>query len=281
MSKLRVGIVDYLNSRPLAWDFLSGALADRYDALYEPPARVADLLRSGDIDIGLIPSIEYQRIPDLLAIPGNCVASDSAVRSVLLVSKAPFGEIRTLALDENSRTSATLVRIVLKELYASEPDTGPARPDLGAMLAENDAALIIGDPALRIPMEQGRVLDLATAWKELTGLPFVFAFWAIRSSAVRPGLESDFAASAARGRANLGVLAHEAGRELGLPEAYLLEYLERNLSFELGAPELAGLEEFFARAARLAGTGEPTPLTFAAAGPRGVEEASGTTRSTG
>ena len=262
MTKLRVGIVDYLNSRPLAWDFLSGSLADKYEAVYEPPAAVADMLASGEIDIGLIPSIEYQRIPGLRAIPGACVASATAVRSVLLVSNVPFGEIKTLALDENSRTSATLVRIVLKELYGAEPESAPARPDLEAMLADHDAALIIGDPALAIAIEEGKVLDLATAWNQLTGLPFVFAFWAIRSDAVLPGLEADFVRSAENGRNNLGVLAHEAGRELGLPEDYLLDYLQRNLSFELGDSEVAGLEEFYRRAGSFLSSDSPTALRF-------------------
>lgn len=273
MTKLRVGIVDYLNSRPLAWDFLSGALSDRYEAVYEPPARVADRLAAGRIDIGLIPSIEYQRIPDLLAIPGCCVASGSAVRSVLLVSNVPYDEIRRLALDENSRTSATLVRILLKELYGAEPETAPARPDLEAMLATSDAALIIGDPALRLSLERGRVLDLAAAWRELTGLPFVFAFWAIRAAAVRPGLEADFNASTERGRRNLGVLAHEAGRELDLPEEFLLDYLRNNLSFTLGEPEMAGLAEFYRRAAGFSGADAFRPLAFVESAPRAVGEA--------
>ena len=135
------------------------------------------------------------------------------------------------------------------------------RPDLAAMLAENDAALIIGDPALRISIERGGVLDLATAWHALTGLPFVFAFWAIRSNAVRPGLGTDFRLSAEHGSRNLGVLAHEAGRELGLPESYLLDYLQSNLSFELGDSEIAGLEEFYRRAAAVLEV-EAKPLRF-------------------
>ncbi len=275
MSRLRVGIVDYLNSRPLAWDFLSGALSDRYRAVYQPPARVADLLAAGEIDIGLIPSIEYQRIPDLAVIPGTCVASDSAVRSVLLVSNVPFGDIRRLALDENSRTSATLVRIVLRELYGAEPESASTRPDLETMLGANDAALIIGDPALRISMEKGRVLDLATAWEELTRLPFVFAFWAIRSGVAHPGLETDFSTSASHGRQNLGVLAHEAGRELGLSEDYLLGYLQRNLSFELGESEVRGLEEFYRRAASYLGEGPPKPLRFLEGRTSDVERVAG------
>lgn len=122
-------------------------------------------------------------------------------------------------------------------------------------------------------MEEGKVLDLATAWKDLTGLPFVFAFWAIRSARVRPGLEADFSSSAEHGRRNLSVLAHEAGRELGLPEDYLLEYLQRNLSFQLGDSEIAGLEEFYRLAAPLLGAEAPKPLRFVADRPRGLEKA--------
>lgn len=262
MSRLRVGIVDYLNARPLAWSFMSGDLQDRYEAVYEPPARVADLLAAGEIDIGLIPSIEYLRIPDLQIIPGTCVAAKRSVRSVLLISNVPFGEIRTLALDENSRTSATLVRILLSEVYGVAVESSPAEPDLDRMLVGNDAALIIGDPALRIPLEEGKVLDLASAWTERTGLPFVFAFWAVRPESVRPGLEEDFKGSLLRGRKNLGVLSHEAGRELDLPEDYLLGYLQNNLSFELRDSEVAGLEEFFKRAVPFLDGTDIQPLRF-------------------
>lgn len=263
MPRLRVGIVDYLNSRPLAWDFLSGALGDRYQALYEPPARVADQLAAGDIDIGLIPSIEFQRIPDLVAIPGACVASAKAVRSVLLVSNVPYTQIQTLALDQNSRTSATLVRILLAELYGVRPKTAPAAPNLDSMLATSDAALIIGDPALRIPVKEGRVLDLATAWNDLTGLPFVFAFWAVRREMVQPALELDFRRSALHGSENLSVLAHEAARELSLEADDLLEYLTENLSFELGDQEVAGLEEYYRRAEAAGMIDSAKPLRFA------------------
>ncbi len=274
---MRVGIVDYLNSRPLAWDFLSGAVADRYEAVYLPPAQVADRLASGELDVGLIPSIEYQRISGLEILPAGCVASDKAVRSVLLVSDVPFGEIRTLALDENSRTSATLVRILLDALYGVRPRAEPARADLGEMLARNDAALLIGDPALSIPVIEGRVLDLAEAWSRLTGLPFVFAFWAIRSGGELPGAElsriaADFAASLERGRRNLGVLAHEAGRELRLPEEELMRYLRNNLSFTLGPREVAGLEEFYRRAAPYLEGEKLRPLRFLQLGAAGLQE---------
>ena len=133
-SRIRVGIVDYLNSKPPAWDFLCGRLDDRYDAVYRPPARVAEMLDAGEIDVGLIPTIEYQRIADLEVVPGACVAARTAVRSVLLVSRVPFGEIRRLALDHNSRTSVALVTTLLKERFGAEPEAFPAAPRLEEML---------------------------------------------------------------------------------------------------------------------------------------------------
>jgi chorismate dehydratase len=260
--RLRVGIVDYLNSRPLAWSFLRGELENGYEPVYETPARVADLLAAGRLDIGLIPSIEYARIPDLRVIPGPCVASERQVRSVLLVSTVPFDAIRTLALDVNSRTSATLVGILLAEVYGVEPRMAAARPRLAEMLAANDAALIIGDPALEIGFAQPLVLDLASAWHDLTGLPFVFALWAVRREAVRPGLAADFRVSLERGLEHLPQLADEAAARLALDRTLLLDYLRHSLTFELGEREAAGLEEFYRRAAPVAGTDPDVRLRF-------------------
>ena len=118
---LRVGIVNYLNSRPLAWSFLRGEVGTDIHARFLPPAQVADLLATGDLEVGLIPSIEVQRIPGLTVLPGLCVAATREVRSVLLLSRCPVHQIQRLALDENSRTSATLVRILLRETLGSNP----------------------------------------------------------------------------------------------------------------------------------------------------------------
>ena len=254
---LRVGIVDYLNSRPLAWGFLTGRMPAQLEASYHPPARVADLLASGELDVGLVPSIELQRIPGLQVLPGMGVCASHEVRSVILLSRVEPGEITRLALDENSRTSAALVQILLADVWGCRPETVNASPDLNAMLDSADAALIIGDPALHLANHRGReadayrVIDLAAGWRGLTGHPFVFAVWAAREG-VAPvaDLIDLFHRSLALGLAEIDAIVTGAASELGLAEDAVRDYLTRNLSYRLGRDEVAGLEEFWARAAR-------------------------------
>ena len=260
--KPRVGIVDYLNSKPLAWSFLRGDLDDRFEAVYLPPAEVATQLAAGELEVGLIPSIEYQRIPHLKLVPGLCVGAEHEVRSVLLVSSVPVGEIRRLALDRNSRTSAALVRIVLRDRYGVEPEATEAEADLPAMLASNDAALLIGDPALAIDTAGLRVLDLAHEWRQLTGHPFVFAVWAARAEASLPDLEATLSGSLSTGLADLDLLIAEASAALDMAEPEIREYLTENLHFRLGEDERAGLEEFYRRAAALGFIDNVRPLRF-------------------
>lgn len=245
---VKVGIVDYLNSRPLAWSFLRGEVPAEFVASYHPPARVAELLAAGKLDVGLIPSIELQRIDGLEVLPRLCVAARREVRSVLMISQKPPGEIRRLALDQNSRTSATLVRILLKDRYGITPECVASAPDVDRMLADADAALIIGDPALRV--QRGRYLmhDLAREWRELTGYPFVFAVWAARAEVAVPGLVDVFERSLRSGLESIERMTADAAEELGLELAVVTEYLTRSLSFNLGEAELGGLEEYFRRA---------------------------------
>ncbi len=245
---IRVGIVDYLNSRPLAWAFLQGRVPAEYVASYHPPARVAELLAAGELDVGLIPSIELQRIDGLEVLPRLCVAARREVRSVLLVSRKPPREIRRLALDENSRTSAVLVRILLKDRYGVAPECVEAAPDVERMLADADAALVIGDPALHVERGGVLVFDLAREWRELTGYPFVFAVWAVCEGVEAPDLGEVFEASLRSGLESIERLSAEAAEELGLELPMVTEYLTRNLSFTLGEQELGGLEEYFRRA---------------------------------
>ncbi len=162
MPKLRVGIVNFLNSKPLAWGFLKGHHADLFAPSYHPPAMVARLLGQGNLDIGLIPSIEVQRIPNLKILPDICVASRHEVRSVLLVSRGPLEEVRKVALDQNSRTSAALLRILLRERYGLDPEYLHERPDPERMLAEADAALLIGDPG---PQGGPRASTRCSTWR--------------------------------------------------------------------------------------------------------------------
>ena len=245
---LRVGIVNYLNSRPLAWSFLQGTAGEGVEAAFLSPARVADALAAGELDVGLIPSIEVRRIPDLTVLPGLCVAATQEVRSVLLLSRCPAGEIRRLALDENSRTSAALIRILLRDTYGIEPECIAAKPDLKAMMATADAALVIGDPALRVDRSGLVVHDLAAEWRHLTGCPFVFAVWAVRDGVDLGSRSQIFRRSLEEGLAGMDELVSGAAAEMNLQADSVREYLTECLTFELGAAEQEGLDEFYRRA---------------------------------
>jgi chorismate dehydratase len=262
LPKLRVGIVNFLNSKPLAWGFLKGHHADLFAPSYHPPALVARLLGQGNLDIGLIPSIEVQRIPNLRVLPDMCVGAKREVRSVVLVSRGPIEEIRRVALDQNSRTSSTLVRILLRERWGLDPEYLHERPDPERMLSEADAALIIGDPALRLDREKYQVIDLAAEWKALTGLPFVFAVWAVRPEVEMPDLPFYFKSSLRYGLSSLDTLVREAAAELGLDTSEVRAYLTENLHFFLRAEELEGLEEFYRRAHSHGMILEPRPIEF-------------------
>jgi chorismate dehydratase len=264
--RITVGIVDFLNSKPLAWAFLPGdqglpgdqdrsgedGLRQRYrelfDASFHPPAKVAELLAAGRLDIGLIPAIEVQRIPDLSVLPGLCVAATEEVRSVLLVHRGPIAQIRRVALDANSRTSAALVKILLADRYGLSPEYRPAQPRVEEMLADADAALVIGDPALAVDRQRYRILDLAAEWRALTGKPAVFAVWAVRRGVELPDLAGYFAASLRAGQAAMDRMVAESAAQLGLHEDDVRRYLTRNLSFELDEEALAGLTEYYRRA---------------------------------
>jgi chorismate dehydratase len=261
LPKLRVGIVNFLNSKPLAWGFLKGHHADLFAPTYHPPAMVARLLGQGALDIGLIPSIEVQRIPGLKVLPDLCIASRHEVKSVLLVSRGPLAQVRKVALDQNSRTSVALVRILLQE-RGIHPEYVHERPDPERMLSEADAALLIGDPALKVERERYQVIDLAAEWNALTGLPFVFAVWAVRAGVDLPDLAFYFKSSLRYGLSSIDTLSRESAAELGLDSADVASYLTENLSYFLRQDELAGLEEFYRRAHAHGLILEPKPLEF-------------------
>src|SRR6267378_7295231 len=171
----------YLNAAPLCYSFVYGTQKGRCTFLSDAaPARCAELLAEGRADAALIPVIEYQRISGLKIVPGACVASRQKVRSVLLASRVPITQVRSVALDTSSRTSAALIQIILAHFYKISASYRPSPPKLEEMLESDDAALIIGDPAMLIDRSALHVYDLAEEWQKHTGLPFVFAFWAIR-----------------------------------------------------------------------------------------------------
>jgi chorismate dehydratase len=249
---LRISIVDFLNARPLVWGLLHdpppGVSVSR-----DLPSACADKLARGEADVGLIPSIEYQRIPGLRIVPGLGIAAASEVRSVLLVSKVSREKIRSVSLDPASRTSAVLTRLLLKRVYGIEPEY--REPDHGSLashlpsMSRADARLIIGDPALKARLNGHVVLDLAAEWRSFSGYPFVFAFWAVAPGIPAEGVEDLMRDSFEKGRSQFDRLVREEAATSNLSPAVLEDYLRHNLHYELDAGDLAGLDLFYRLAA--------------------------------
>ena len=243
--RLRGCAVSYLNTTPLVWGMLHGPQRGLFDLDFQIPAACADQLASGAADIGIIPSFELTR-QSLEVIPGAGIACHGPVRSILLVSARPAGEIHRLAADSSSRTSVQLARVLLERRFAAEPELIAHTPDLDAMLRIADAALIIGDPALRI--EPSRlpyyVYDLGKEWVEMTGLPFVFAVWAGRKSVITPGVVDAFQQSCRFGRERIEeIVAAESGRR-EIPRDLVREYLTHRIVHELGPRDYEGMDRF-------------------------------------
>ena len=252
---LRISVVDFLNARPLTWGLLHepphGVSVSR-----DVPSACASKLASGEADVGLIPSIEYQRIPGLKVVPGLGIAASSEVRSVLLVSDVSRERIASVALDPASRTSAALTRILLKRCYGLAPDYRDGGTDA-------DARLVIGDPALKTRLNGHVVLDLAAEWRAFSGHPFVFAFWAVRAEAATPEIGALLRRSYERSKAHFGRLVREEAAASGLSEAVVEDYLRHALHFELDSGDLEGLELFYRLAAEDGLIPPVRPLAFA------------------
>lgn len=251
-AKPRVCAVGYLNTSPLVWGFLHGPQQGRVDLSFRVPAECADLLRSGQADVGIPPSIELATNPDLVVIPAGCISSAGPVASVLLLSRRPIDRIESLAADTSSRTSVALAQIILTRKYHRYVKIRPYPPRLGEMLDIADAALLIGDPALRLaPDPDLHVYDLGAEWHSLTRLPMVYAVWAVRRPVADPELASLFQASARYGLDRLDeVIDREApGRDI--PAALARRYLTENIRFGFGEPERRGLSLFLEYAADL------------------------------
>ena len=252
----RVAAVSYLNTSPLVWGMLHGPQRDCFDLEFLLPAGCADHVASGAADIGIVPSFELTR-QELEIIPGTGIACHGAVRSILLISSRPPGEIRTIALDNSSRTSVELARVVLERRYGATPRAISHEPDLEAMLRIADAALIIGDPALRIDRTglPPYVYDLGAEWVEMTGLPMVFAVWAARKGTVTPELVSAFQDSCRYGLERLEEIVAAESVARDFPPGLVREYLTGHIVHELGPRDYRGMELFLEYASRGAASG--------------------------
>ena len=270
MNKLKIAASTYLNSAPLIYSFLQGSLKDNcYFLGNTAPARCADLLAENLVDIALIPVIEYQRINNICLIPDISVSAKQAVRSVILVSKCPINKISTVALDISSRTSATLIKIILERFYSIKPYYITSPPNLKDMLNTSDSALLIGDPAITVELNNYHVYDLAQEWRKFTGLPFVFALWAVNNHWSDNAIDKNyldlaklFVEAKKEGINNLNNIVKEYSYNLNISPASLLDYLTSNVNYDLDKENLAGLEYFYKLAAELGLILENRPIKF-------------------
>jgi chorismate dehydratase len=268
MKPLRISAISYLNTAPLMWDFEHGSVASAFDIAYTIPSHCAASLRDGFADIGIIPAAAYTSIPELVILPGVAIASTRAVRSILLVSKIPLEQIRSVALDNSSLTSVALLKVLFAKWWGGCPTFTSLQPEIDRMLAEHDAGLLIGDPALRIDRSRYLCYDLAEEWIRLTGKPFVFAFWAVRRAALQDAADEDLTAIFQRSRdhglmpENIEHITRQWAPRLGLSEAAIKLYLTENIHYYLDASSIEGMNLFFRYAAECRALPQTPQLHF-------------------
>ncbi len=251
----KVCAVSYLNTVPLVWGIQHGPQASLFDLSFALPSECARQLAAGETDIGIVP-VAALLDGDYEIFRGTGIACHGAVRTILLISKVPFDEIRSVAMDAGSRSSVMLTRIILQQVYGVEPDWHTQPADLIAMLANSDACLIIGDPALRLDpaalRTQGfRVADLGEEWFKLTGLPMVFAVWAGRKGTLTPERERSFIESYQFGKQHIHEIVQSEFEARGASQDLVHQYLTRYIVFELGAKEYEGMDLYLSNVKRL------------------------------
>jgi chorismate dehydratase len=264
ISRPRIAASSYLNTAPLIWSFVHGAQRETVELFTDTaPARCAQMLARAEVDAALVPVIEYQQLNDVSLVQDVCVGSKNAVRSVVLVTRRNnLKKVERVALDESSRTSVALVKIMFREFLGFEPEWQISAPDLQSMMQHADAALIIGDPAMRISRDQFRVFDLATLWHEFTGLGFVFAMWMLRKDRAEKVRQLDFAAARDEGLDHLDDIVAAQTDPLRLSPAEIREYLRTNIVFQVDEEMRRGLNFYFDLARKHNLITELKPLEF-------------------
>ena len=260
MQGLRISAISFLNTAPLMWDFEHGDAAKDFSIEYTIPSACAAALAANEADIGIIPAFTYAEIPDLVILPNIAIAVEGPRALDSAGRKKPIEDIRTVAADTSSRTSVALTQVLFTKFFGGPRELTPHPPQLEAMLRDHDAGLLIGDPALQVPRDTGyHVYDLAEIWRERTGLPFVFAFWAVRLDALirKPqhlNLKRMFQHSRDHGLQpeNLDVIAKEWAPKLGLAEDDIRSYLTENIHYYLDRENHAGLRLFLLRCTKSA-----------------------------
>jgi chorismate dehydratase len=246
--QMRIGAVTYLNARPLI--VALPERAPQWELVLDHPSRLADALAAGRLDVGLIPSIELARGRDYTIVSDACIACEGPVRSVRLFGRVPVEDIHTLALDEGSRTSAALTRILLRRRFGVTPTIEPLPIGASVETSAADAVLLIGDRGMTtVPGRFEFVWDLGEEWWQWTGLPFVFAAWVARSGVDLRGVGETLAAARDEGLRRLPEIARREAPSIGIPEKDCLEYLRDHLKFHFGPRQRRSLERFYTLAA--------------------------------
>ncbi len=262
MPGLRISAISFLNTAPLMWDFEHRDAAQHFEISYTIPSACAAALAANQADIGIIPAVTYAQIPGLVILPNIAIAAKDHVRSILLISHKPMEDVRKVAADTSSRTSVALTQVLFAKFFGGPRELTPHPPDLDAMLAAHDAALLIGDAALlaEAQISQRRLYsyDLAHEWRVRTGKPFVFAFWAVRLDALSRlakgvNLAKVFQQSRDHGiqPESTAMLAKEWSQRLGLSEDDVTSYLTQNIHYHLDRENHAGLQLFLQYAQEL------------------------------
>ncbi|PYR73615.1 MAG: hypothetical protein DMF87_25315 [Acidobacteria bacterium] len=248
---VRIGAVGYLNARPLTWAL--DRSPERWQVRYDLPAVCARLLYDGEVDLGLVPSIEYLRSDQYRFVPGVGIGSRGPVASVALFTRRPLAEIRHIAIDTSSRTSVTLIRLLCQHRYRIAPEFVPHGPHLVEMVRDYDAGLLIGDPALEADANALGVtkIDLGAEWTAMTGLPFIYAAWTGRAGVIGVEHVRLLEQAQAEGVASYPAIAAEYAQANGASAQRALAYLRDNMRYGLGPEEAQGLQMFLDYAADL------------------------------
>lgn len=244
MRRIRIGAVGYLNARPLTWAL--DRSPDRWEVRYDVPSVCATLLHAGEVDLGLIPSVEYLGASDYRFVPGVGIGSRGPVASVALFTRTPLPSIRRILLDTSSRTSVALVKVLCRHRFRIDPEFVPHGPDLETMTRGSDAALLIGDPALDADHRALGLdkIDLGEEWTQMTGLPFVYAAWVGRPGAVGAGDVRALQDARDEGVRASAAIAEEYGHGDAAATARAAAYLRDNVRYGLGPDETHGLQRF-------------------------------------
>lgn len=243
--RFNISVISYLNAAPLAYSMLYEDVPPGVSVLHHAPSQSADMLASGRADAAMIPSVEFLRIPDLVALDGMAICSPGPVRSVVLVGDRPLEEMRRIGVTAHSRTSVALLKVLMADLTPEPPPSYEVFDDLDGALGRFHGVLAIGDPAMTRDFAGFRVFDLAEMWKRMTGLPFVFAFWAVRRERYCERLHSYLSRSLKNGLADLGRIVRDYSERLCIPREEVFRYLTVNLSFRLGDEEKESLGRFY------------------------------------